>query len=269
MCQIGFRSGDKLKDHVEFSPLHGKMLEKLQQADPAAVAKPAKCKLLHEDLQLFWRIGVTLQVNIYSNIESDTITIIVLDPSDEEAPSASVVADLPKVQDSVRYLQKRSISTSMVEFLRDRISVKREEKSGFVASLKCLHDDPYECVLSDNHDGTHNIPVRIRRIPTIADAKRAVEHFKKEALELKVAREYADKLSESARLSLVAFKHLAQDISARKDKHREASSAWLNAYTKLHHKAGVLQTRARLMGKTRIEAGAALQQVVVAQAGTE
>lgn len=245
MCQIGFLSVNKLKDHVNFSPLHEKVLARLQNA--TTDTKKEKCHLLHECLQLFWRIGATLQINIYSNNEADSITIIASDPDNENAKSASVVADLSKVQESVRYLQKRSSSTTMVNFLMDRIEATLDTDGKLELGLKCLYDDPHGSVRSTKSNGDRDMPVRLRRRPSLIEAELKVAEFKKEAKELKVSREYASQLSESVRMSLVVFKHLAQDITARKESHR---GPWLGAYNKLHHKAGVLQSRARLLGNT-------------------
>ena len=82
VCQITLRSQQKLEDHVKYSPLHGSMLSKFQASSIGSV--PADWTLLHEGLQLFWRLGETLQVNIYSSNTAGAVNVIVLDPEDNE-----------------------------------------------------------------------------------------------------------------------------------------------------------------------------------------
>lgn len=71
VCQVSLRSMSKLNDHVNYSPLHEKML------NPASETKQDQT-ILYEGMKLFWRLGETLQVNIFGNHKASKYTIVVL-----------------------------------------------------------------------------------------------------------------------------------------------------------------------------------------------
>ena len=188
---------------------------------------------MHEGLRLFWRVGASLQVNIYGNFSQQVVAVLVLDPDNDE--SVELLLDWAKVEKSVR-------KGNLVDFVLGRLAVQRLNGKLSV-TMSCLHDDEYPSVVLDR-EASSGLTIRRQRSVTLDDVQNVRKAFVKEREQLQLERTNANQLSEAVRASLDAFQELANPA---------VRAPWLHAFHKLSHKASVLQTRAMLSGNLPLQ----------------